>query len=116
MSRTTLAAGRVVGATLLVGLALFCGYGFLASYELGFPNVFHALYGATGVGALLVAAWLVWTEDPHRQTFWRPARLAALFCLFSLLAIPTGNLLYLGFLLFLLFLAPPFPVTPRAQP
>ena len=52
-------AVQVLGAMLLIGIALFCGYGFLASFELGFPNVFHFLYGTAGLATLLGAAWLV---------------------------------------------------------
>lgn len=58
MSSQILVVGRVLGAILLVALALFCGYGFLASYELGFPNVFHAVYGTVGVTAVMGAIWL----------------------------------------------------------
>ena|SRR5437588_11545985 len=50
---------RIFLAILLVGLVLFCGFGFLAAYELGFPNIFHAIYGAAGAAALLGAIWLV---------------------------------------------------------
>lgn len=62
MSSQIRVAVRVVGAILLVGLTLFCGFGFLASFEPGFgtfPNVFHALYGAAGVLAVAGAVWLV---------------------------------------------------------
>jgi hypothetical protein len=52
---------KALGALLLLGLAGFCGYGFLASFEPGFgtfPNVFHVLYAGTGVGALTGAVFL----------------------------------------------------------
>jgi hypothetical protein len=55
---------RVLGAIFLSGLALLCGFGFLASFEPGFgkfPNVFHALYGGTGVAAVVGAALLVYS-------------------------------------------------------
>jgi hypothetical protein len=101
-------AAKLLGAILLVGLALFCGFGFLASNELGFPNGWHALDGAAGVAALLGASWL-------GVSAWRPFRLAALGSLFSLLAITTENRGYLLFLLFLLFLLP-IPAKPRPEP
>jgi hypothetical protein len=43
---------------MLVGLTVFCGYGFLASYELGFLNVWHFVYAAVGVAAVIAAVWL----------------------------------------------------------
>jgi hypothetical protein len=52
-------AVRILGAILLIGLSLFCGFGFLASYEFGFPNVWHFLYCAVGVAAVVTAMWLV---------------------------------------------------------
>jgi hypothetical protein len=93
-------AARLMAAILLFGLAIFCGYGFLASYELGFPNVFHFLYGAIGLAEVASVAWLVlpafkWplsgTADPQWRSYWRPARLAALFSLISLTAPMTGR-------------------------
>jgi acyl-CoA synthetase (AMP-forming)/AMP-acid ligase II len=53
MSGRARVAARLLAAVVLVGVALLCGFGFLASFELGFPNVFHALYGAAGVAALV---------------------------------------------------------------
>ena len=44
--------------------------------------------------------------DQSRSDYWRPARLFALCSLFSLLAIRTGDLAFLWYLLFLLFLLP----------
>jgi hypothetical protein len=108
MSSQIPVAGKVVAAIVLVAVAFFCGFGFVASYELGFPNVFHTLYGTVGVAALLGAFWL-------GVSAWPPFRLVALFSLFSLLAITTENLNHLLFLLFLLFLLP-IPVRPRTQP
>jgi hypothetical protein len=61
MSNQVRVAAKLLGAILLVSLALFCGYGFLASFEPGFgkfPNVFHAVYGAVGAAALMGAVWL----------------------------------------------------------
>jgi hypothetical protein len=126
VSSQTRVAVRVRGAILLVGLALFCGYGFSASYELGSPDVFHVLYGAAGVAVVTGAVWLVFPvgrgkssltgpADPHAPTPWRPMRLAALLSLFSLWAITTGNPANLGLLPLPLFL-PPIPAEPRTQP
>jgi hypothetical protein len=64
MGGPILVAARILTAILLVGVALFCGFGFLASYELGFPNIFHLLYGLAGVAALLGAVWLVVWPGP----------------------------------------------------
>jgi hypothetical protein len=107
-----------------MGVALSCGYGFLASYELGFPKVWHFLYGTAGVAAMVGALWLVFpvwkwirtgTADPQWMSYWRPYRLAALFSLLSVVALMTGNFSNLWFLLFLFFLVP-IPAEPRAQP
>jgi hypothetical protein len=115
---------RVLGAIPLAGLALFCGYGFLAAGELGFPNVWHFLYGAAGLAALAGAVWLVlpafqWmmtgSADLHWASYWHPYRLLALFSLFSVLALTTGDFFNLGFLVLLLFLLP-IPAKPRTQP
>lgn len=50
---------RMLGAVVLFGVALFCCYGFLASSELGFPNVFHVIYAAVGFVALGAVGWLI---------------------------------------------------------
>jgi hypothetical protein len=50
---------KALAGTLLFAVALFCVNGFLASYESGFPNVFHALYGAVGTASLLGIVWLM---------------------------------------------------------
>lgn len=127
MSAQIRIAAKLVGAILLVGLTLFCGYGFLASFEPGFgkfPNVFHAFYGVIGVAALVGAVWLVrsalkWmmtgASDPHWANYCRLYRLAALFSLFSVIAFMTGHFVSLSFLGFLLFLLP-IPAKPRTQP
>ncbi len=117
-------AVRLLGAILLLGLTVFCGFGFLASYELGFPTVWHFLYGVVGAVAVMAAVWLMsplleWMmtgiADPHWTNYWRFYRLTALFSLFSVIAFMTGHLVYLSFLGFLLFLLP-IPAKPRAQP
>jgi hypothetical protein len=120
-------AARLLGAIALVGLALFSGYGFLASFEPGFgdfPNVFHTLFGAASVAAIIGAVWLTLsafrpkvpgTADSPVRSYWRPSRLFALFSLFSLFAfIPGFGPSSLTFLLFLMFLLP-FPGKPRTQ-
>jgi hypothetical protein len=127
MSSQGRVAARLLGAILLVCLAFFCGYGFLASFEPGFggfPNVFHALYGALGVAAVIGAVWLIFpalksmitgTADSCGASYWRPIRLFALFSLFSLFGfIPGFALSSLPFLMFLMFLLP-LPAKPRAQ-
>jgi hypothetical protein len=115
MSGQIRVAVRVLGAVLLVDLALFCAYGFLASFELGFPNVFHAIYGGAGVAATMGAVGLVFPAvkpistgkaDPEWVGYCRRWRLAALSNQFSVLAFMTGEFAYLWFLLFLLFLLP----------
>jgi hypothetical protein len=59
MSSQIRVAVKLLGAILLVGLALVCGFGFLASYELGSLNVWHAIYGGIGVAGVMGAVWLV---------------------------------------------------------
>jgi hypothetical protein len=124
MSGEIRVAIKVLGAVLLIDLALFCGYGFLASYELGFPNVFHAIYGVAGLAAMMGAICLLFPAfkpistgkaDSQWASYCRPWRLAALSSLFSVLAFMTGDFTYLWFLLFLLFLLP-IPAKPRTQP
>jgi hypothetical protein len=117
-------AVRILGAILLVGLAVFCGYGFLASYELGFPIVWHSLYGVVGAVAVMAAVCLIspflqWMmtgiADPPWTNYWRLYRLTTPFSLLSVFAFMTGHFVYLSFLGFLLFLLP-IPLRPRAQP
>jgi hypothetical protein len=114
-------AVTMLGAILLVGLAVFCGYGFLASYELGFSTVWHFLYGVVGAVAVMAAARLIspllkWMmtgiADPHWTNYWRFYRLTALF---SVIAFMTGRFVYLSFLGFLLLLLSA-PAEPRRQP
>jgi hypothetical protein len=57
-------AACLLGVILLVGLAILCGYGFLASYEFGFPNLFHTIYGGILVAAVIGAVWLVFPAIP----------------------------------------------------
>src|SRR5215831_7776926 len=94
---------RVLGAMLLVPIFLFCVYGFLASFEVGFPkfpNAFHLLYGSVGVAAVIGAvkllspgfkAMFVGAADPNWLMYWRWYRLAALFSLFSLFVLVDPN-------------------------
>jgi hypothetical protein len=108
-------AVQALGILVLVGLALICGFGFLASFEYEFPNGWHFLYGTAGMAVLLGAAWLgmaMSQTKADRAAYWRPYRLAALFSLFSVFAFTTGDLANLLFLLFLLFLLP-IPTTAR---
>jgi len=62
MRSRTLRAVRVLGAMLLVAVFILCVYGFLASFEAGFPsfpNAFHLFYGSIGVGAVIGAMRLL---------------------------------------------------------
>lgn len=109
MSNQIRVAVELLGAILLVGLALFCGFGFLASFEPGFgkfPNVFHALYGTVGVAAVVGAVWFGFRSIKSIVMGTADRRLLALFSLFSLLAFPTGNYWLLFHLAFLAFLIP----------
>ena len=90
-----------------MGVALSCGYGFLASYEFGFPNVWHFLYCAVGVVAVMVALWLefpafkrVMTGSADWKSYWRLFQLAALFSLFSGIAFMIGHVAHLSLVSF----------------
>jgi hypothetical protein len=118
---------RVLGAILLVPVALFCVYGFLASFEVGFPkfpNVFHFLYGTVFMAAVIGAGWLlipafkaIFTGNPD-PNYWRWYRFFALGSVFSLFALVYPEpvrwlwLMFLGSLLFLI----PIPAKPRTWP
>lgn len=51
---------RIVAGVLLVLIAGFCVFGFLASFEPGADpwHVFKAAYGVVGIGCLFAAGWL----------------------------------------------------------
>jgi hypothetical protein len=92
-----------------------CGYGFLASYELGFPNVFHAIHGVAAVAAMMGAVCLLFPvfkpirtgkADPQWVSYCRPWRLAALSSPSSVLAFMTDRRLHLS-----VVLAVPAPIT-----
>jgi hypothetical protein len=109
-------AGKLMIAVVLVVFAAFCGVGFVAAFELDSPNVFHVLYTALGMAALFGSALLT-RSAAHQDRgawaqYWRPFRLAALFSTFSVVAVATGELAWLGYLLFLCFLLPN-PIRPR---
>ncbi len=55
------------------------------------------------------------TRNTPRATYWHPIRLAALSSLFSFFALVNGDLIWLPFLLFLVFLLP-IPARPRTLP
>jgi hypothetical protein len=97
-------AAKVLGATLLLSLTAFCGFGFLASYEFQFPNVWQFLYCAMGVAAVMAAVWMVFpglkrlmtgTADPKPTNYRRLFRPAAIFGIFSIIALMTGHLVHL---------------------
>jgi hypothetical protein len=123
MSSQIRVTARILGAIFLVGLALFCAFGFLASFELGSLNVFHIIYGVAAVAALLGGVCLFFSAlesmstdnaDPQWVSYCQPLRLASLLSLFSVLAFMKGFFAHLWFLLFLLFLLP-IPAKPRAK-
>ena len=51
---------RIVAGVLLLLVAGFCGFGFLASFEPGADasHFFKATYGVVGTGSLVAAGWL----------------------------------------------------------
>jgi hypothetical protein len=102
-------AVKLLGAILLLGVTAFCGFGFLASYEFEFPNVWHFLYCAVGAAALMAAVWLVLpgfkglmtgAAGPGWTSHWRFFRLAALFSLFMVIAFLIGHVVHLALLSF----------------
>ena len=52
-------AGTVVAAFVGLALGIFCAFGFWASFEYGFPKLYHLLYGVTGCLAVASATVLV---------------------------------------------------------
>jgi hypothetical protein len=56
---------RLVGAVLLVGIAGFCVFGFLAAAEAPAEAVgsVRLLYAVVGVASLGVAGWLAWPRQ-----------------------------------------------------
>ena len=59
---------RVVGAVFLLSVLGFCGFGFLASYELSDGLSFRITYALMGAASLLGAAWLVTPETPVAES------------------------------------------------
>ncbi len=59
-------AVRVLLATLLLAVAGFCAFGFLATFEFEFGQVvvWRVMYGMVGVGAFLTALRLAWLAAP----------------------------------------------------
>lgn len=53
---------RIVGAILLIGVAAFCVFGFLASSEAPADSVgfYRTLYSLVGIASLGTAGWLCW--------------------------------------------------------
>ena len=52
---------RIVGATVLIAVAAFCVFGFLAAGEVpADANSFRLVYGAAGVVSVGTAVWLAW--------------------------------------------------------
>jgi hypothetical protein len=50
---------RILGSLALLGIALFCVFGFLASFEPGNGILWKIVYGALGCGSLLGAVALL---------------------------------------------------------
>ncbi len=50
---------RILGALVLLAMALFCVFGFFASFEPGFGLIWKVGYGALGCGFLVGAVALV---------------------------------------------------------
>jgi hypothetical protein len=42
-------AGRLAAAIVLIGMLLFCGFGFLASFEHPGITVWHIVYASSGI-------------------------------------------------------------------
>ena len=59
---------RILFALVLLGIAGFCGFGLLATFEPLDQNViaFRIGYGAIGIASLLGAGWLVWPRRGNR--------------------------------------------------
>ncbi len=57
---------RVIVAVPLFLFALFCAYGFLASFEPGDFLIFRILYPVLGVASLAGAIWLMLGRRPQR--------------------------------------------------
>jgi hypothetical protein len=55
---------RILLALVLLGIAAFCGFGLLATFEPTDQNViaFRIGYGAIGIASILGAVWLVWPK------------------------------------------------------
>jgi hypothetical protein len=52
---------RILVAFVLIGVAAFCVFGFLASAEIpSNANVFRIGYGAIGIASLAGAGWQLW--------------------------------------------------------
>jgi hypothetical protein len=97
-------AMRILGAVPLIGLSIFCGFGFLASYEFRFPNVWHFLYCAVGVAAVMTGVWLMFpafqrvvtgAAYPDGASRWSLFRLATLFSVFGIIAFMMGHVVHL---------------------
>jgi hypothetical protein len=52
-------AGTIVAAFVGLALGIICAFGFWASFEYGYPNIDHLLYGVIGCLAVATATVLV---------------------------------------------------------
>jgi hypothetical protein len=57
--RVTPTLARTLGAFALLAIALFCGFGFLASFEPGNGLPWQVIYGVLGCGCLIGAVALL---------------------------------------------------------
>ncbi len=62
LSASSSQSGRVVGATVLAGIAAFCGYGFLCSFEYPGINAWKISYALTGLASLFGTGWLLFAR------------------------------------------------------
>lgn len=59
---------RIAGAVLLIGVAAFCVFGFLAAAEAPSEIVFfRVLYSVIGLASFGTAGWLAWPRSRHKK-------------------------------------------------
>jgi hypothetical protein len=84
---------RIVSAVVLVGVAAFCVFGFLASSEAGpeDANLFRLLYGAVGLSSVVTAGYLVTSIRSKKLVILCLLIYAALVCLATACVLVAGN-------------------------
>jgi hypothetical protein len=79
---------RFVSAAILLCLAAFCVFDFLASFEYAGINRGHIIYGSIGVGSLILAGRLVFRKVSfNRSVTYAVGLFALLFVLLWLAAL-----------------------------